>query len=413
MLNWLSQFSIFTYLDNNQYTGIANRFELLVACQPLNTYTTLNNLNNEVGKKWLFGHFNYDLKNELFPDLKSKNKSNFDNKLLFFFEPGIVVYIPYGSQELHIESQSIASQIIFEEIVASSSIPQTPPQHSPFEFDPEIDWLEYEQKINIIKNHIIAGDCYELNYCVGSKALNLNLDSPIPYFYRLNQTNPAPFAACYSVDDHWALCTSPERFLFKEQSQLLAQPMKGTIRRANDPNEDNQLKSILQNDIKERAENVMIADLMRNDLAKSCETGTVKAIELFGIYTFPTLHTMVSTIEGTIKKNCSSLQAILNAFPMGSMTGAPKKIVMEITENLEKTKRNLYAGSIGYFMPNGDFDFNVVIRSLLYDKQQQILSFETGGAITIDSIPQKEWEEIQLKAAALKRIFLSSEKQKD
>jgi para-aminobenzoate synthetase component 1 len=393
------------YLDNNEYPNIANRFELLVGCSARATFSTAQQLQSAIAKKWLFGHLNYDFKNELYTDLSSNNTSYFDNNELHFFEPDIVFYIPYGAKELYIESQEIDPQEIWEALNAQPTyVEQGSNGQKPF-FSSETTWETYEQNIEKIRQHIIDGDCYELNYCVAATASNIVLTNPIADFYRLNKSNPSPYAACYRVNDHWALCSSPERFLWKNSTSLLAQPMKGTIRRGADHKEDAILKSKLQNDIKERAENVMIADLMRNDLAKSSKTGTVKALELFGIYTFPTLHTMVSTIQGTIKDECTSLDAIFNAFPMGSMTGAPKKIVMEITENLEQTKRNLYAGSIGYFMPNGDFDFNVVIRTLLYDHAKHILSFETGGAITIDSIAEKEWAEVQLKAAALKRIF--------
>jgi para-aminobenzoate synthetase component 1 len=156
---------------------------------------------------------------------------------------------------------------------------------------------------------------------------------------------------------------------------------------------------------KEKAENLMIVDLVRNDLARSSKTGSVKVEELFGIYSFSQVHQMISTVSSQIKETTSAVEAIKNAFPMGSMTGAPKVMAMELIEKYENTKRGLYSGAIGYFAPNSDFDFNVVIRSIQYNESKQYLNFEVGSAITYDSDANLEYEECLLKAQAMMKAL--------
>lgn len=188
-----------------------------------------------------------------------------------------------------------------------------------------------------------------------------------------------------------------ERFLKKEGNKLISQPIKGTIRRGSEPTEDQALAEQLQNDPKERAENVMIVDLVRNDLARSSTPGSVQVEELFGIYPFPIVHQMTSTVSSRLRTECSGLDALKAAFPMGSMTGAPKIMSMQLIDRYELTRRGIYSGAIGYFTPEGNFDFNVVIRTLVYDASRQYASLQVGSAITYDSIPEKEYEECFVK----------------
>ncbi|MDQ3392628.1 MAG: anthranilate synthase component I family protein, partial [Bacteroidota bacterium] len=189
------------------------------------------------------------------------------------------------------------------------------------------------------------------------------------------------------------------------EKRLISQPIKGTARRGNDPEEDEKIKYELKNNEKEQAENLMIVDLVRNDLAKSSIPGTVKVKDLFGIYTFQQVHQMISTVTAEIKKDLHFIDAIKNAFPMGSMTGAPKVKAMEFIEHYEKSKRGIYSGAAGFITPWGDFDFNVVIRSLFYNTKSKTLSFQVGSAITYDSIPKKEYEECLLKAKAMMEVL--------
>jgi para-aminobenzoate synthetase component 1 len=224
-------------------------------------------------------------------------------------------------------------------------------------------------------------------------------------FNSLNAVSPAPFAAYYRHGHCAMMCASPERYIRKGGDVVTSQPIKGTARRDSDTHQDEQIKKELFTNIKERAENIMIVDLVRNDLARSCERGSVKVDELFGIYTFPQVHQMISTVSGKLKKEMLLTDTIRYSFPMGSMTGAPKIKVMELIEEYEQSRRELFSGTVGYITPEGDFDFNVIIRSLFYNDVTGYLSYTTGGAITYDSVPELEWEEMRLKARALERIF--------
>ncbi|MCK7559239.1 anthranilate synthase component I family protein [Chitinophaga sedimenti] len=262
----------------------------------------------------------------------------------------------------------------------------------------------YPEAVKSIQEHIAKGDCYELNYCIESYAQGIAL-KPLPLFNQLNALSPAPFAAYYKNEDQYLLCSSPERFLKKKGDQLISQPIKGTVKRLPDPAADAAAAAALQNSQKERSENVMVVDLVRNDLAHTALQGTVKVEELYGLYAFPQVHHPVSTITATLDPKYHFTDAIRHAFPMGSMTGAPKVRVMELIEQYEKTKRGLYSGSVGYITPEGDFDLNVVIRSILYNAESQYLSFQTGSAITAYSDAKKEWEECMLKAEAMRKVL--------
>ncbi|MGB1247616.1 MAG: anthranilate synthase component I family protein, partial [Chitinophagales bacterium] len=242
---------------------------------------------------------------------------------------------------------------------------------------------------------------YEMNFCKEYYSENSTI-SPISLFTKINTKAKAPFSSLIKHNSIYVLCTSPERFLQKRGGKLISQPIKGTIRKGNTKAKNERLKTQLQQDEKERAENVMIVDLVRNDLTKSAKTGTIKVEELFEIYGFETVNQMISTIVAEVKDDISNIEIIKNAFPMGSMTGTPKVKTMQLIEKYEQTKRGIYSGSIGYFSPNGDFDFNVVIRTLIYNSAKKYLSLQVGGAITYDSIAEKEWEETELKGSHIK-----------
>ncbi len=259
---------------------------------------------------------------------------------------------------------------------------------------------EYISKVEQVKELIAAGTVYELNLCMEFVAENVELN-PLAVFKILNKNSAAPFAALYKYENKWVICASPERFLKKTGNSILSQPIKGTAPRGANETEDLQLASELQQNIKERAENVMIVDLVRNDFAKSCKPGTVQVPDLFGVYSFNTVHQMISTVTGEMRDNCTPSEALKNAYPMGSMTGAPKIKALEIIDELEVSPRGIYSGSIGYLDENGNFDFNVVIRTLVYDADAKTLSYHVGSAITYDSDPELEYQECMLKGNAL------------
>lgn len=258
---------------------------------------------------------------------------------------------------------------------------------------------EYIRQVKDIQNRISAGDIYETNFCMEFYGESPIL--PLTTFHRLNNSSDAPFSAYFRWFDKYIICASPERFLAKRSLKLISQPIKGTAKRGNTPEEDDLLKDTLYNNPKERQENVMIVDLVRNDLTKCAKSGTVRVEELFGIYSFKQVHQMISTIVCEIKEQESIVNILKSTFPMGSMTGAPKIKAMELMEFYERSKRGIYSGAIGYITPEDDFDFNVVIRSILYNATNQYFSFHAGSAITYYADAEKEYEECLLKIGAL------------
>ena len=263
---------------------------------------------------------------------------------------------------------------------------------------------EYLSTVSKIKEHINRGDIYVTNFCQEFFAENAEID-PLAVFLKLNEVSPNPFSAFFKWKDNYILCASPERFLAKRGAKLISQPIKGTAKRGENTAEDEHIKQQLRNHAKELQENVMIVDLVRNDLTRSAKKGTVKTEELFGVYSFKQVHQMISTIVCELKDGISPVQAIKNTFPMGSMTGAPKISAMQLMEQYEQSRRGVYSGAIGYFSPDNDFDFNVVIRTLLYNQKSKYLSFHAGSAITYHADAENEYEECLLKVRAILEVL--------
>jgi len=408
MLNWAKQFSIFLFPDSNSYADKYGRYECLLAAGAHQVVSgnegdllaAVQQLHDDK-KDWIFGHISYDYKNVLEPKLTSVHTANIDFPLLHFFIPVTVCYIDKGHTTLTIESYNDADKILSDILQSVSGNTDKLPS---LKFTSATSKEDYIDTITKLRTHIADGDCYEINFCTEGRCANADVE-PLQVFNALNALSPAPFAAYYRLNDSYMMCASPERYLQKDDGRIMSQPIKGTARRDADSGQDEQIKSALKGDIKERAENVMIVDLVRNDLSRCSDTGSVQVDELFGIYTFPQVHQMISTVSAKLKDNVPFTDAIRYSFPMGSMTGAPKFKVMQLIEQYEKSRRGLFAGTVGYITPQGNFDFNVIIRSLFYNASIKQLSYQTGGAITYDSIPEKEWEEMRLKAWALERIF--------
>jgi para-aminobenzoate synthetase component 1 len=237
-----------------------------------------------------------------------------------------------------------------------------PPIQEALVFSSSETQTDYQAKIQRIQDHIRKGDCYELNYCVVANAKMLHTSS-LQVFASLMKHSPSPFAAYYKNKHQQVVCASPERFLAKNGNTVLSQPIKGTIKRGLTLEQDEHQKEILLNSSKELAEHIMIVDLVRNDLARIAELGSVEVAKLIKVYTFPQVHHLISSIQCQLKEGVNFKDIIKALFPMGSMTGAPKIMVMQLIEQLELYQRGLFSGAIGYVSPNGDFDFNVVIRS--------------------------------------------------
>lgn len=341
-------------------------------------------------KQTAFGFLTYDLKNEI-EDLKSNNDDGVEIPDAFFFEPDVLLVQKNG--ELFVSDKSIINEIQAQEHEVEVS-------YDKVELERKINREEYLNSVNRIKKNIEEGEVYEMNFCMEFFSDKSQINPP-QVFNKLNARAKAPFSCFFKVDKKYALCASPERFLQRQGNKLISQPIKGTIRRGKDELDDSFLKNQLFFDPKERSENVMIVDLVRNDFNRVCEPGSVKVSELYGIYTYETVHQMISTVEGELTDELGLKEILQAVFPMGSMTGAPKIAAMQKIEAYEKTKRALYSGSIGYVNPKGDFDFNVVIRSIVYNATKPFISIQIGSAITIDSIAEKEYEECLLKAEAM------------
>lgn len=361
---------------------------------------------SELGKQplWSFGYLAYDLKNEI-EELHSDHEDHLHFQNSFFFVPDIIV--SYDNRELsiqylpHISSEEINA--LFAAVLDHREAPAM--QTNPVTIKQRVSHSEYIATILDIKKHIQQGDIYEMNYCMEFFAEQVEAD-PAALYVRLNSISEAPFSSYARFGDLYVICSSPERFLEKRGERLITQPIKGTARRSHHYEEDELIKKELKESLKERTENVMIVDVARNDLSRIAEKGSVNVDELYGIYSFKQVHQMISTVSCAVKKGTPAEQIIRSTFPMASMTGAPKIRAMELIEELEKSRRGLYSGSLGYISPNGDFDLNVVIRTILYNRKEKYLSFSVGSAITISSDPEKEYEECLLKAKAMMQVLI-------
>ncbi|HLF46201.1 MAG TPA: anthranilate synthase component I family protein, partial [Chitinophagaceae bacterium] len=322
----------------------------------------------------------------------------------YFFEAEIMIRL--SEKELIIESDGNA-ELIFRQLMETPVAVNAKREASSFELKQRFSKAEYQNTVIDLKWHILRGDCYEINFCNEFFAENVTID-PLLVYNKLSSFSPNPFSALYKTEDKFLICASPERFLKKEAGRILSQPIKGTSSRfLPDEDKDFLSKKNLSESRKDRSENVMVVDLVRNDLSQVCVQGTVTVDELFGIYSFPQVHQMISTVSGKLKENISFGEIINATFPMGSMTGAPKKRVMELIEKYEKSERGIFSGALGYITPDGDFDFNVVIRSIMYNDTEKYVSFMAGAGITFYSDPEQEYEECLLKAEAMKRSLSS------
>lgn len=408
LLHYASRFSRFCVLDSNEWRGSKN--EMLVAFEAMheiipekNSFDALKKFTVQE-KDWLFGFFSYDLKNEL-ENIASGHIDGIGFPQLHFFQPKYVCVIRNHTIEIGFLpgcSSEKDANALFAEI--NSAPLRTSPGLQLKNVECRVSKTEYIGNVNKIKQHIQKGDIYEMNYCIEFFSEDAKID-PVDVFISLNKRSGTPFSAYYRLDDKYLMCASPERFMKKSGKKIISQPIKGTAKRGSNEAEDILMKAKLLNSIKDKSENVMIVDLVRNDLSKTCSNVSVE--ELFGIYSFKQWHQMVSTVSGEIKKGVNTIDIIKNSFPMGSMTGAPKLRAMELIEKYEKTKRGLYSGAAGYFSPASvpeadmDFDFNVVIRSVLYNSSSHYLSFQAGSAITADSVPEDEYNECLLKAKGM------------
>ena len=413
LICWSQQFEEVVWLDSNEESNLQSKstYKAILAVDAFTAIKTdyhqafdqLEEYQSKT-KDWLFGYLSYDLKNGE-ERLKSNNLDGLCFPDLYFFQPKKVFlfrdheveiqYLHFVADELAFDWEEITNYNVNHKASETSS---TAKIHLRTSKD------SYFNKLYKILEHIHSGDIYEVNFCQEFYLEHTEIDV-VKTFVHLNEISKAPFATYLKLGDLYSLSASPERYISKNGTTIISQPIKGTAKRHSDPKEDNKLKVELENDPKERSENIMITDLVRNDLSRFAKKGTVKVVELCKVYSFAQVHQLVSTITCQVDLNRSPVSIIKETFPMGSMTGAPKISAMKIIEKFEDAKRGLYSGAVGYFTPAGDFDFNVIIRSILYNLKNKYVSFSVGGAITAKSIPEKEYEECLIKAKAMREVL--------
>lgn len=399
-LHWASSQSHFSLHLNNQISYPHNGFDELLAvgakqvmCE--NAGSVFQSLKNLHQNEWLFGYLGYDLKNEL-EKLESRNAVLVGFPDASFFQPEHIIHFEKNGVTVESDQSDLVEEILQHKPKPVSSL-----------FGPSTASVSKEEYINhveALRQHIEDGDCYEINFCQEFHGQVASWNA-VESFLELNRISPKPFACFQKHNQYFILSASPERFVKKAGNQIISQPIKGTRPRGKSPSEDEALKTELRNSEKEMAENMMIVDLVRNDLSRTAKTGTVKVEEMFGIYSFQQVHQMISTVVSELKKDTHFIDVIEKAFPMGSMTGAPKVKVMQLIEHYENTKRGAFSGAAGYIKPSGDFDFNVLIRSLFVNDATKTYSFQVGSAITYDAVAEQEYDECLVKAKALFQLL--------
>lgn len=409
LLQWAQSSREVVLLDSNDYPQAHSSFDWLLAVEAFTSlktdfYQAFDDLQQYQSqtKDWLVGYLSYDLKNAT-EKLTSSNADGLEFPDLFFFQPkkvfrcqGNLLTISYlfcCDDELESDWVEIMQTTVSE--------PTLPPSLT---IQPRIAEPEYTKRFGKMLDYIQRGDIYEANFCMEFYAEKATIE-PLAVYHQLNAISEPPFAVYFKNNQHYLLSASPERYLRKEGNKIVSQPIKGTAKRSNDPEEDLRLKTDLEHNEKERSENIMIVDLVRNDLSRTAAKGSVHVEELCTVYSFKQVHQMISTIVAEVAEQTSPIEILRTTFPMGSMTGAPKIAAMQIIEELEASRRGLYSGAVGYFTPEGDFDFNVVIRSILYNSENNYLSFSVGSAVTAKASAAAEYAECLLKAKAMRHVL--------
>lgn len=413
-LSWAQQFEELCFFQSNGYADEHHKISSVLAVKAVDAvscavstdaFTKIDAFRARYPQSWIPGFLSYDLKNDT-ESLHSRDDDGLTFPEAYFFKPAIILQFQ-GEDSVVITAED--PQAVFDSIHAFQPSQQANASYSsaPVQIRKRMTKEQYLAAFEKMQMHIRRGDIYEVNLCQEFYATDVVIDA-LTVYQQLNTISPTPFACFFKLGNRYILSASPERFLAKRGTMLISQPIKGTAARGQHADEDNALLAELLNNPKEIAENIMIVDLVRNDLTRSAVPGTVDASRRLEVHTFKQVHQLVSTITCVKNPALSDIDVIKNTFPAGSMTGAPKIKAMELCERYEASKRGIYAGAVGYFGPDGDFDFNVVIRSILYNKQSGQLSFHTGGAITLDAEAEKEYAECLLKASAILETLSTS-----
>jgi para-aminobenzoate synthetase component I len=416
LVAWASSYNIFAILDSNNDKKINQKnnkyssFDLIAGIgmtencnisltHPFNTLKQFVDNTND----WKFGHFSYDLK-VYTESITNKNPDFIGFPVMFFFRPQWVILCKNKTVELLYPvtiSDSEAEEVI-KNLTGAITQKQSFIQNTQLKCRIEKD--EYLNNVKQLQKSIFRGDIYEINYCLDFYGEDYPFD-PYSKFLILNSYSCAPFSAFYKCFDKYLLCSSPERYLKKTGSKIISQPIKGTAARNIDSLADHELLKRLKENPKEIAENIMTTDLVRNDLSRSAKIGSVQVEELCEVYSFTHVHQLITTIVNELDNKVHFIDSVQYSFPMGSMTGAPKINALKLIDKYEKVNRGLFSGSVGYISPTGDFDFNVVIRSILYNHSTKYIDIFAGSAITAYSEPEKEYDECLLKIRSLLNIL--------
>jgi len=343
---------------------------------------------------WTFGHLCYEW-GDLWQRSIGRHATEGKFPLSRWMVPRWVVEWSRGDAVLHALPGDEVSARAFAEHLSTAR-----PAHVPvsgMEWSCRTSRETYLRNARRLMRHIQRGDIYELNYCI-ERTCEVKSWDPFAAFDQMLRRTQAPFAGFHRLDGRFALCASPERFLAFDGARLVGQPMKGTRPRSPNAAEDDRLRDELAGDAKERSENIMALDVMRHDLSRVAASRSVRVDELCAVHSFPQVHQMVSTVSARIRDGQTPFDAVRAAFPMASMTGAPKIRAMELIDEVEDQARGLYSGTLGFFAPDGTADLNVVIRTVLYDEATGRASLSTGSALTAACDPEQEWEECELKA---------------
>jgi len=369
-----------------------------------NNLEDIQKLNHWLAEKTLpvFGYISFEAK-KLFEKNTYKNVCSDGSEILYFFEPQHIWKEENGTWKTLTEEEPNVRSVI-EDFISTYKKVEITGTEEKLVFEMRESEVSYVEKIQDILNHIQQGQYYETNFCMPLQA-DGELNDAFAHFSKMNNATEAPHAAYFNGDNLQLLCTSPERFIQKEGNKIISQPIKGTIRRGINSEEDEQNKGLLQSSEKERSENIMIVDLVRNDLSRIATKASVNVKSLCEPHTFKTLHHLISTVEAQLPSNITFTEILAATFPMGSMTGAPKISAVKHMEELEVLDRGIYSGSFGVIEPNGNFDFNVIIRSAVYNKEKKQTTIKVGSAITQASNAKAEYEECFLKAASTLSIF--------
>lgn len=399
---WLRDFEQFCWLDSGNFEG-----KHLIALGIRSEFIGSGSQDLDQLQKWLdrhseyaFGYFNYELKNQL-ETLESNNSKLIEFPDLYFFTPEIMIKGDGKKWEIFSETSFDHDVLIKDMQREESTLPAIQ-----IHLKSQISKSDYLNSLRNIQDHIQLGDIYEMNFCQAFYANSSSID-PFHTYSRIRRKVGGPLSSFSRFGNKYILSSSPERYLQKTGSKVISEPIKGTLKRSEDPKQDKALRQELKNSEKDRAENIMIVDLVRNDLSHVAKKSSVKVEELCEIYSFPKVHQMISRVSCEFDDRLNLVDIIRHSFPMGSMTGAPKIRAMELIEKYESFSRQLYSGSIGYFDPEGNFDFNVLIRTLFIDQSKDLCLIPAGGAITILSDPEEEYEECLLKVEGIRDLLRS------